>query len=211
MKAWCQTLWWRLTSAGSDSASTARDLAHEALESSDADLETQAYAGFTLAFLGADFVRGIWHLERVIDKCPSFAWAWTSSSLLHAYKGEAAKAIERGEQALRLSPCDPMVFRTCMALSTAHMTEQNYEKVLEYARLGLELNSRMTYLLPWKIAALAHLGQMAEARAMTERFAGLEPDASISRIRRLHDRNRIASEALWQPLYDGLSKAGVPE
>ncbi len=189
----------------------ALDLAEEALEASDTDLETQAYAGYTIAFFGRDFTRGIGHLERAISKCPSFAWGWTSSSLLHAYRGEVDKAIERGEQALRLSPYDPLAFRTCMALSIAHMTGKDFVRVLEYSRLGLELNSRVIYLLPWKIAALAHLGQMDEARSMAERFVALEPKASIGKIRKGYERFRVASETLWHPLYEGLRKAGVPE
>jgi adenylate cyclase len=211
MKAWCQTLLWRLKTVGDETTTMALDLAEEALEASDADLETQAYAGYTIAFFGRDFPRGIGHLERAISKCPSFAWGWTSSSLLHAYRGEVDKAIERSEQALRLSPYDPMVFRTCMALSIAHMTAKDFVRVLKYSRLGLELNSRVIYLLPWKIAALAHLGQMDEARSMAERFVALEPNASIGKIRKVYERNRVASETLWHPLYEGLRKAGVPE
>jgi adenylate cyclase len=189
----------------------ALDLAEEALEASDADLETQAYAGYTIAFFGRDFTRGIGHLERAISKCPSFAWAWTSSSLLHAYRGEVDKAIERGEQALRLNPYDPLVFRTCMALSIAHMTAKDFVRVLEYSRLGRELNSRAIYLLPWEIAALAHLGRMDEARSLAVRFIALEPNASIGKIRKIQERILVASETLFHPLHEGLYKAGVPE
>ena len=211
MKAWCQTLLWRLKTVGDETVTMALDLAEEALEASDADLETQAYAGYTIAFFGRDFTRGIGHVERAISNCPSFAWGWTSSSLLHAYRGEVDKAIERSEQALRLSPYDPMVFRTCMALSIAHMTAKDFVRVLEYSRLGRELNTRAIYLLPWEIAALAHLGRMDEARGLAERFVALEPNASIGKIRKVFERNRVASETLWHPLHEGLRKAGVPE
>ncbi len=189
----------------------ALDLAEEALEESDADLETQAYAGYTIAFFGRDLTRGIGHLERAISKCPSFAWAWTSSSLLHAYRGEVDKAIERGEQALRLNPYDPLVFRTYMALSIAHMTAKDFVRVLEYSRLGRELNSRAIYLLPWEIAALAHLGRMDEAHRRAERFVALEPNVSVGKIRKVQERILVASKTLWQPIHEGLRKAGVPE
>ena len=98
-----------------------------------------------------------------------------------------------------------------MALSVAYMTAQDFVRVLEYSRLGQTLNSRAIYLRPWEIAALAHLGQMDEARRMAERFVALEPNASIGKIRQLYERVLAASETLWQPLHEGFRKAGVPE
>ena len=98
-----------------------------------------------------------------------------------------------------------------MALSIAHMTAKDFVRVLEYSRLGLEFNSRAIYLLPWKIAALAHLGQLDEARSTAERFVALEPNASISRLRKVYERIRVASETHWHPLYEGLVIAGIPD
>jgi hypothetical protein len=96
-------------------------------------------------------------------------------------------------------------------LTGRHMTGKDFVRVLEYSRLGLEFNSRVIYLLPWEISALAHLGQMDEARSMAERFVALDPNASIRKLRKVYERIRVASETLWHPLYEGLRKAGVPE
>ncbi len=91
------------------------------------------------------------------------------------------------------------------------MTAKDFVRMLEYSRLGRELNSRIIYFLPWEISALAHLGKMDEARGMAERFVALAPNASIGKMRKVQERILAASETLWHPLYEGLRKAGVPE
>ena len=98
-----------------------------------------------------------------------------------------------------------------MALSIAYMVAQDFARVLEYSRLGQALNSRTIYLLPFEIAALAHLGQKDEAHRMAKRFVALDPTASIHKIREVQGRIRVAPEALWHLLHDGLCKAGVPD
>ncbi len=90
------------------------------------------------------------------------------------------------------------------------MTAKDFVRVLKYSRLGLELNSRVIYLLPWEIAALDHLGQMDEARSMAERFVALEPNASIGKLGKIYERILVASDTLFHPLHEGLRKAGVP-
>ena len=91
------------------------------------------------------------------------------------------------------------------------MTAKNFVRVLEYSRLGRELNSRAIYLLPWEIAALAHLGRMDEARSLAERFVALEPNLSIGKIRKVQQQILVASKTLFSPLHEGLHMAGVPD
>lgn len=145
MRAWCGTVMWRPRFETDDQdIEAALRLAEDALQMPDAGPEAQAYAGYTVAYFGIDFARGLGHVEHAIEACPSFVWAWASSSLLHAYGGHADEAIEHGQQALRLSPRrDPMAFRIYMALSFAHLAVQDFHKLLEHARLGRALNNRV--------------------------------------------------------------------
>ena len=115
LSAWCVTTApHRSADFDPDEIAMALRLAREALEASDGDPEACAYAGYTLAFFRAEVPGGLAHVEQALERCPSFAWAWVASALLHGFQGRFETAIERCQRALRLSLRDPLAFRAEM-------------------------------------------------------------------------------------------------
>jgi adenylate cyclase len=213
MRAWCVTIApWVSRSLDICEVKAAGAAAEEILESLETDAEDEAYAGYTLAFSGRDRRRGLRLLETTTQHCPSFAWCWTSSAMILAFQGESDIAIERAKTALRLSPNDPMAFRTHMALCFAHIGARNFEAVLKHAHLGLELNPRALLLMRMEIVALAHLARLDEARDVMRRHISLVPGYSIRHYTDSASHLRLlGEEEVSQPIIDGLRLAGIPE
>jgi adenylate cyclase len=213
MRAWCVTLApWISQYVDPAEVQAAGTAAEEVLETLDTDPEDEAYAGYVLAFSGKDPARGLRLVERAIERCPSFAWAWESSAMMHAYRGDSEKAVERARHALRLSPNDPMAFRSHMALGFAQIAAGNFAEALTSAQHGKELNPRMLLFLRFEMVALAHMGRLDEAREVCARHMEMAPGF---RVRNYIDASKhlrtFLSDKVRLPMIEGLRLAGMPE
>jgi adenylate cyclase len=210
LKSWCGTLLpWLGRPLDQSELNRRAMLAEEVLDALDTDPEDEAYAGYTIAFAGRDYSRGLRLVERATDRCPSLAWAWTSSAMLHAYRGRSEIAIEHAQRALRLSPRDPMAFRIHMAFCFAYLSAGNYDQVLDYANRGLELNPRAVLLLRQKIVALAHLDRLEEARIAASQYMAQAPTFSTKAYS--DALKHLLTDAIRVPIVEGLRLAGLPE
>jgi adenylate cyclase len=59
-------------------------------------------------------------LERALALDPNSAFAWARSGWLKKFQGDSDAAIHCFEQALRLSPFDPMVSNWYVGIGSAH-------------------------------------------------------------------------------------------
>ena len=159
-----------------------RNTSQEAIDSSQRDAETDAYAGYTLAFHGQDVQRGMDLVTNAVELCPSFAWAWTSRSMLETFFGDPHKGTEFGEIALRLNPKDPLIFRTMLALTNADAAKGDYLRALERAREGLRYSSNIVGLMMYQVYALANLNRHEEAKETAARLMLRHPDFRVSRL-----------------------------
>lgn len=206
--AWCTTL--RVAWQSSSEQEALREegvrLCSEALESAQRDIETEAYAGYTLAFHMRDIQRGMELVANAVEHCPSFAWAWTSRSFLESFFGDPHRGLEFGERALRLNPRDPLIFRTFHAVTTAYIGIGDYQKALDTAREGLKYNSNILALQLQKVSALARMQCIEEARAEAKNLLNRYPEFRISRF--LLYRGKFQSSA---GMADDLRASGLPE
>jgi len=211
VRAWCTTLiGWRFAAPTEAQRETSIRLAEEALVSPEADAETRAYAGYAIGFMGDQGHRAILLVEDVTRQCPSFAWAWASLALLESYHGDARRAIELANTALRLSPRDPQSFRCEMAISKAHLILNQFEESLEYADKGLQKSPSNLFFQICRISCSVRLDRLADAHAMAEKFQGQNPEFRISKWRGL-TRNWRAWTSLSQILENALRRVGVPD
>jgi adenylate cyclase len=211
VRAWCTTLiGWRFAAPTEAQRETSVRLAEEALVRPEADAETRAYAGYAIGFMGDQEHRAISLVEDVTRQCPSFAWAWASLALLEAYHGDARRAIELANTALRLSPRDPQSFRCEMAISKAHLVLNQFEESLEYANQGLRKSPGNLFFQICRISCLDRLDRLADAQAMAEEFQARNPEFRISKWRGL-TRNWRAWTSLSPILEDALRRVGVPD
>ncbi len=212
IRAWCYTtrLSWSTGISDDEERQSGIDLAFQALDYDHADLEVAAFAGYTLSFFAADIDRGLSLLRNATEKCPSFAWAWTSRSMLEAIHGDPSQAVEFGRIAQRLSPMDPMMFRTHIAISAAFDTMRNHTAALEHARLGLRLNQNPVILETIKIGNLMALGRLEEARKEAQDFATRNQAFRVMRFIE-HLKRFRSMKVIVEERREALLQAGLPE
>lgn len=205
---WCTTL--RVAWRSEDKEEALRDkgekLSREALESAERNIETEAYAGYTLGFHLRDIPLGMELVAGAAEQCPSFAWAWTSRSFLESFFGDPHRGLEFAERALRLNPRDPLIFRVYRAITTACIGTGDYQRALDMAREGLKYNGSILALHLQKISALARMQRLDEARAEATSVLKRHPDFRVSRF--LEYRGRFNSSA---GMADDLRASGLPQ
>ncbi len=210
VRAWCYTLsGWRGDISLEEGRNDAIRLAEEALASPNADSETSAYAGYTIAFLRSGVERGMQLVENATVQCPSFAWAWASLALLEYYFRSPERAVELGETALRLNPRDPQSFRGEMAVAGAYLILNRFEACLKYAEQGLRKDPDIQFLILVRLVCLVELDRMEQARVVGQRFIERHPEFSISGWNALAGSSPDAERTAIMD--DALRKAGLPD
>lgn len=182
--AWCTTL--RVAWQWSEEAEALKEkgvrLCQEAINSPQCDVETQAYAGYTMAFHLHDVDRGTVLLADAVRQCPSFAWPWASRSYIETFFGDPRLGVEFAEKALRLNPRDPLVLRIHLALTNAYYGLREYSNALFWAQKGLRRNSNIVGFQILKVLSLSMLGRAEEARDEASALIGWHPNFRVSRF-----------------------------
>jgi adenylate cyclase len=210
MVGWCRMLqrtqgWGALSDE--DTGEACR-LAHQALEAARDDAETIWQAALTLFFLAGEAAMAAAALDRALAFNPNSANAWLARGIIHAWRNEPEAAIEAIERARRLSPFDPHTFRNAYNLAIAHLVARRFEQAIEWADRALHVQPRTVTAMRVKVAAMAHLGQLDEARAELSRVLAIDPKLTIAGFR--GSAHYQAPEVL--ELYvTGLRIAGLPE
>lgn len=210
MAAW--SLFWRKLNgwtryASADTVDGAR-LARCAVDLGKNDAVALTRGGHALAHFTRNLDTGIDFIDKALALNPNLAAAWFLSGFLRSWRGEHEDAIQRFEQAMRLSPLDTEMFRMRIGIAMAHLMAKRFDE----ARIWAEKSFRdvPTFALaPAAIAAsCAHSGQMDEARR------------AVADMRRLDPGLRLSTLDAWLPFHrpedlelfaDGLRKAGLPD
>jgi TolB-like protein/class 3 adenylate cyclase/Tfp pilus assembly protein PilF len=210
MVGWCRMLqrtqgWGALSD---EDTGEACGLARQALEAARDDAETIWQAALTLFFLAGEAAMAAAALDRAMALNPNSANAWLARGIIHAWRNQPEAAIEAIERARRLSPFDPYTFRNAYNLAIAHLAARRFEQAIEWADRALHDQPRTVTAMRVKVAALAHLGQLDEARAELSRMLAIDPKLTIAGF--LGSAHYQAPEVL--ELYvTGLRLAGLPE
>jgi tetratricopeptide (TPR) repeat protein len=145
--------------------------------------------------------------EAALAVSPSCALAYGFGSVVMATGGDAARGIEWGERALRLSPFDPMRFGMCFAIAVSHFQRGEHEQAAEWARQVFQANPNWSYAHVLRAATQARLGRRDAAREAASRVLELQPGFTIGGM--------VAAAgyhpSLAQPLSEALRVAGLPE
>jgi adenylate cyclase len=119
-------------------------------------------------------------------------------------------AIEAEQQAIRLSPLDPLAWMFAAGLAFAHLAAGRYEEAIEWADRTLHAQPRHLVTMRLKLVCLAHLGRTDDASEWLKRVLALQPALTIAGWKASYAFTVLSPELL--ALYtDGLRKAGVPE
>jgi len=162
--------------------------------------------GFVVGLVAHDRDTARKAFDAALALSPSCALAYNMGSVVLIFAGDADRAIDWGERALRLSPMDPMAYVPSFSITLGRFQRGEYEAAAEAARDAFQINP---YWSPGYIllaATHAKLGRLEEARSAAARVLELEPGYTVSGHCALFDIH----ESVAVPLTEALSAAGLP-
>ena len=108
------------------------------------DAAALAAAGFVIAVCGRDYEIAVTAFDRSFALSSSSALALGFSSIVRAWKGDDAIAVEQANRAIRLSPFDPLIQLPYTGLAYAHFAAGRFEETVAAASLATQSNPRLT-------------------------------------------------------------------
>jgi adenylate cyclase len=156
----------------------------------------------------AEHEQAITSFDRAIELNPSFALAHygKAHSLWHC--GHPAEAVKCHDEAIRLSPSDPLMWTFLASKAIALLMLERYEEALECSRRAQKYPITAIWAYMGELGVLGLLDRKEEARDALERALKLEPNLSITFI---SESLPITHAPSREHFFGGLKMAGVPE
>jgi len=182
--------------------------ARQAIAAGGDDAAALATAGFVIAVAGHDYETALTAFDRSFALSSSSALALGFSSIVRAWTGDDAIAVEQANRALRLSPFDPLIFLPYIGLAYAHFAAGRFEETVAAASLATQSNPRFTVPQILHAAALGSLDRGEDAKTVVQRLLELQPGLTVAgailSARYVNPENIAA-------LANALRRAGLPE
>jgi TolB-like protein/class 3 adenylate cyclase len=208
MIAWCHEQRYLRGGLHEDTKAAALRHARKAIAVGGDDAAALATAGFVVAVVESDYATATDAFDRSFALSSSSALALGFSSIVRAWRGDDATAVEQAERAIRLSPFDPLLYLPYIGLAYAHFAAGRFEEAAAAAGRASQSNPRFSMPYVLHAAALANLGRGEEAMAVTQRLRDVEPDLTVATAIR---SARFANPEKNAELGDALRSAGLPE
>jgi len=109
-------------------------------------------------------------LRRAIDLNPNLAFARGYLGVAHAFAGDYSAALQQLEEAVRLSPRDPLLVIWHTSMGWASFTAGKYREAVEHARRGMEINPEFPDTHGVMAAGYAAVDDLAPAKAAFAQF-----------------------------------------
>ncbi|MDX1648225.1 MAG: tetratricopeptide repeat protein, partial [Myxococcota bacterium] len=169
---------------------------------------------YTLIARGTAFMvsgevdRAIRALRAAVERNPSAARAYSFLGQLVAMQGDPDEGIALLEEALRLSPRDPLRFAMVASIGISHLGAGRLEQAWRGLHEAIELREEEP--LPWAMlaSACALMGRDEEARLALEQLRRLQPDFTLEGYRRVARSVHPDYQARFE---EGLRRAGFRE
>ncbi len=143
--------------------------------------------------------------QRALALNPNFAAALGYLGLALAFDGRSDQAIEKIEQAMRMSPHDPQNSMFNTGLAIAHYLAGRYAEAVGFGRKSLQQHAGFITGHRIYIASLAQAGQIDEARASLQRLKEVQPTLSIAWI----EQYVPYTPGPMRKFLEGMRKAGL--
>ena len=182
--------------------------ARQAIAAGGDDAAALATAGFVIAVCGRDYEAALAAFDRSFALSSSSALALGFSSIVRAWKGDDAIAVEQANRALRLSPFDPQRNLPHVGLAYAHFAAGRFEETVAAASLATQSNPRFIVPIILHAAALGCLDRSEDAKTVVQRLLELQPGLTVGTAilsARYVNPENIAA------LANALRRAGLPE
>jgi TolB-like protein len=155
--------------------------AHAAIAHGRSDPMALTLGAFSIALVEHDHEAAIKAFEEAVTLCPYFAPVYIFGSGPLSFAGHAERAIDWGEQGIRLSPFDPLINIACHGICVGNFHLSRDESAVDAARRAIQSNPGFSFSYALLAAPLARLGRAEEARAAVAKLCELQPNFSISR------------------------------
>jgi len=183
------------------------EAARSAVDRDHNDALALAIHGHLRGYLEKDLEAALTIVEQAIALGPSCALAWTFSSYIYGWMGDAAASLIRARQGLRLSPIGPDA--GCWhehALSQAHYVAGNYDEAITWGRAAAS-HGRQSSNLRCLAASLAAANRLEEARDVARSIMEAKPDFRLKTFR----SQTPLKERIADLFIDHLRRAGLPD
>jgi len=180
----------------------ARAAAEKAVEIDPENADAHIVLGYLRAYEG-EFEAGVAEFEQGLRLNPNHSAGWTHLADLRVFEGRATEAVECAENSFRLNPYPPGDHYSFLGWAQyAAGRYQDAVETLRHPQAGGPGSKRNL------AAALAQLGQTAEAREVGREFLSEFPRYSA---RQWGKTQPFRDDADRQHFIDGYIKAGLPE
>ncbi len=185
-------------------------LAKQAIEGGRDEPDALSMAGSTISFLAGEHAPAMSAIDRALALNPNSAQAWSVRGWVLGWQNRPDAAIKAHQEAIRLSPLDPLAYSSTGGLAFAHMEAGRYEEAIEWADRTLHSQPRYIPAMRIRLVCLAFLGRADETNDWLKRVLAVQPGLTIATWRASFAATVFAPEILAR-YADGLRKAGVPE
>ncbi|HMB78089.1 MAG TPA: hypothetical protein VKN76_16965 [Kiloniellaceae bacterium] len=185
-----------------------RTLARKAAQLGRDDPIALSTAGIGLAFVAGELEEGDELIERALKLDPNLAPAWLFSGWVKIYLGEPEIAIERVEDAMRLSPNEPNVYGMQSAMALAHFFAGRPAEALSWAQKGMREQSHQVLAACIAAASAARIGNDSDAEMAIKRLRQIDPNLRASVVKAYWPIRRPEDLATWE---EALRRAGLPD
>lgn len=155
--------------------------------------------------------QGIRECELALALDRNLARAYGIIGVAKLLIGQGLETEAHIRQAIRLSPRDSFLHVWAMYVGLANFLLRDDTQAVEWYRRSVEVNRNYPLAQFFLGAALAQIGELAEARVTVLEALALNPSFTVRRFRSNSPSNHPAYLLLRERLYDGLRLAGVPE
>ena len=206
LTAWCHEICY--IRGGREEADKIAGLRHAraAIASGTDDATALAVAAFAFGILSKDYKTAVSVIERALSLNPSSAAAHYWGAVIHASSGNFAAVTAHANQALRLSPFDPVAFVAHIALGHVAVVEGHYDEAASHYAKAVRANPRFSVAYFCQAIALALAGRVEEAGPIVRQLLELSPGFRSSKV---FDYSVIGTFAA--KLIEGARLLGLPE
>jgi tetratricopeptide (TPR) repeat protein len=189
------------------SVAQARQEVRRALDCEPANALAWAIKGLLAGYIDANFSAAEASYREALANNPSESLAWLYLATLQGWRGEGIDAAASAEQALRLSPLDPMKYYFDSLAGAAMLGAGRYELAIELSQRSLRSNRSHLSTLRVLGMAQALSGDVDAARDTVRALLEKDPKFNVAMFLRVSPW-RVSPQATL--LAAALREAGVP-
>jgi tetratricopeptide (TPR) repeat protein len=157
--AWCHEQRYLRGGLQEETRRAAVEHARAAIAAGGDDAAALATAAFVIAVVEYDYPAATVAFDQSFSLSRTSALGLGFSSIVRAWMGDDATAVDQGEGAIRLSPFDPLLYLPYIGLAYAHFAAGRFDAAAAAAGKAAQSNPRFTMPYVLQAAALASLGR----------------------------------------------------